>query len=147
MCNTGFSLLVPAGRLPVEPKMIWPWGFDAGNLAPMTAEALSPEENELIVADLRVEGRRIWFETIEKMQAMLDDYLKGYNTKRPHQERGMNGRTPIRAFTEGMPKTNHTQVTSQAKTAKLKAASGPLQMRSLSGEYRRCTSSAQSGLK
>ena len=63
LCNPGFSLLVPAGRLPGEPKMIWPWGFDAGNVGPMTADALSPEENELIVADLRVEGRRIWYET------------------------------------------------------------------------------------
>ncbi len=122
MCNPGFSLLVPAGRLPVEPKMIWPWGFDAGNVGPMTADALSPKEHEPIGADLRVEGRRIWFETIEEMQAVLDDCFKGYNTKRPHQGRGMNGRTPIRAFTEGMPKTSNTEVTSQTKTAKLKAA-------------------------
>jgi hypothetical protein len=46
---------------------------------------------------------------------VLDDYLEGYNTKRPHQGRGMNGRTPIRAFTEGMPKTSNTEVTSQTK--------------------------------
>ena len=39
------------------------------------------------------------------MQAVFDEYLECYNTKRPHQGRGMNGRTPIRAFTEGMPKT------------------------------------------
>ena len=50
-------------------------------------------------AAVRVEGRRTWFETIEEMQAVLDEYLEGYNTKRPHQGRGMNGRTPIRAFT------------------------------------------------
>jgi hypothetical protein len=56
------------------------------------------------------------------MQAVLDDYLEDYNTKRLHQGRGMNGRTPIRAFTEGMPKTSNTEVTSQTKTAKLKAA-------------------------
>ena len=56
------------------------------------------------------------------MQAVLDDYLEGYNTKRRHQGRGMNGRTPIRAFTEGMPKTNNTEATSQTKTAKLKVA-------------------------
>ncbi len=69
-----------------------------------------------------VEGRRTWFETIEEMQAVLDDYLEGYNTKRPHQGRGMNGRTPIRAFTKGTPKTSNTEVTSQTKTAKLKVA-------------------------
>ena len=94
----------------------------------------------LLDEHFRVEGRRTWFETIEEMQAVLDDYLAGYNTKRPHQGRGMNGRTPIRAFTEGMLKTSNTEVTSQTKTAKLKAALGLLQMRSLSGEYRRCTS-------
>jgi hypothetical protein len=44
------------------------------------------------------------------------------NTKRPHQGRGMNGRTPICAFTASMPKTSNTEVTSQTKTAKLKAA-------------------------
>ena len=76
----------------------------------------------LLDEHFRVEGRRTWFETIEEMQAVLDDYLEGYNTKRPHQGRGMNGRTPIRAFTEGMPKTSNTEVTSQTKTAKLKVA-------------------------
>jgi hypothetical protein len=34
----------------------------------------------------------------------------------------MNGRTPIRAFTDGMATTSNTEVTSQTKTAKLKAA-------------------------
>ncbi len=34
----------------------------------------------------------------------------------------MNERTPIRAFIEFMPKTSNTEVTSQTKTAKLKAA-------------------------
>jgi hypothetical protein len=56
---------------------------------------------------------------IDEIQAVLDDYLEGYNTKRPHQGRGMNGCSPIRAFTEGMPKASNTEVTSQTKTAKL----------------------------
>jgi hypothetical protein len=38
------------------------------------------------------------------MQAVLDDYLVGYNQRRPHQGRGMNGRTPTVAFAEGLPK-------------------------------------------
>jgi hypothetical protein len=50
------------------------------------------------------QGRRTWFETIEEMQAVLDDYLVGYNQRRPHQGRGMNGRTPATAFVEGLPK-------------------------------------------
>ena len=70
----------------------------------------------------RVEGRRNWFETIDEMQAVLDDYLAGYNTRRPHQGRGMNERTSIRAFSDGIPKTSNSEVTSQTNTAKLKAA-------------------------
>ena len=53
---------------------------------------------------------------------MPDDYLEGYNTRRPDKALGMYGRTPIRAFTDGMPKTSNTEVTSQTKTAKLRAA-------------------------
>jgi hypothetical protein len=86
----------------------------------------------LLDEHFRVEGRRTWFESIEKMQAVLNEYLEGYNIKRPHQGRGMNGRTPIRAVTEGMPKTSNTEVTSQTKTARLKAARCLLQMRFLS---------------
>lgn len=41
----------------------------------------------------RVEGRRTWFETIEEMQAVLDEWLATYNTKRPHQGRNMAGLT------------------------------------------------------
>jgi len=32
------------------------------------------------------------------MQTVLDQHLVEYNTKRPHQGRGMNGRTPITAL-------------------------------------------------
>lgn len=58
----------------------------------------------LLDEHFRVEGRRTWFDTVEEMQAVLDRYLQGYNDKRPHQGRGMNGRTPARAFKEGLPK-------------------------------------------
>ena len=58
----------------------------------------------LLDEHFRVEGRRTWFETIDEMQVVLDEYLVGYNTKRPHQGRGMNGRTPLAAFREGLPK-------------------------------------------
>jgi hypothetical protein len=43
-------------------------------------------------------------------------------TRRPHQGRGMNVRRPIHAFDDGMPKASNTEVTSQTKTTKLKAA-------------------------
>lgn len=56
----------------------------------------------LLDEHFRVEGRKTWFETIEEMQVVLDDYLVGYNQRRPHQGRGMKGRTPARAFREGL---------------------------------------------
>ncbi len=76
----------------------------------------------LLDEHFRVEGRHTWFEIIEEMQAVLDDYLEGDKTRRPHQGRGMNGRTPIRALNGGMPKISNTEVTSQTKTAKTKAS-------------------------
>lgn len=58
----------------------------------------------LLDEHFRVEGRRTWFETIEEMQTVLDTYLASYNTARPHQGRGMNGRTPAQAFVDGLPR-------------------------------------------
>ena len=43
-------------------------------------------------------------ETIEEMQRHLDAFLLRYDTKRPHQGRNMNGRTPQDAFTDSLPK-------------------------------------------
>lgn len=40
------------------------------------------------------------------VQKALDIWLVTYNTKRPHQGRGMNGRTPLKAFIDGLP-TRH----------------------------------------
>lgn len=56
----------------------------------------------LLDEHFRVEGRRTWFETIEEMQQVLDAYMDTYNQRRPHQGRGMNGRTPATVFTEGL---------------------------------------------
>jgi len=50
-------------------------------------------------------GRKKFYETVDEMQADLDAFLKTYNHARPHQGRGMNGRTPIRAFRDGVPKS------------------------------------------
>jgi hypothetical protein len=36
---------------------------------------------------------------------VLDAYLVGYNTRRPHQGRGMNGRTSAKAFCDGITRT------------------------------------------
>ena len=68
----------------------------------------------LLDEHFRVEGRRTWFETVEEMQAALDQYLVRYNTERPHQGRGMNGRTPWRAFLDRIPANdNLTEDTDQ----------------------------------
>ena len=37
------------------------------------------------------------------MQKELEDYLVRYNTQRPLQGLNMKGRTPARAFREGLP--------------------------------------------
>jgi len=57
----------------------------------------------LLDEHFRVEGRRTWFDTVEEMQTVLDAYMVTYNTKRPHQGRGMKGRTPAQVFTAGIP--------------------------------------------
>jgi transposase InsO family protein len=71
----------------------------------------------LLDEHFRVEGRRAWFETIAEMQTVLDQYLVEYNTKRPHQGRGMNGRTPIKAFVEGIRKEENPQPKPTKKAA------------------------------
>ncbi len=50
-----------------------------------------------------IKGRRTWFETVHEMQTSLDRYLESYNTKRPHQGHGMNGRTPFKAIRDDIP--------------------------------------------
>jgi hypothetical protein len=52
-------------------------------------------------AHLRVRGRTVWYETAEEMQKARDGYLLRYNAERPHQGRGMNGRTPLQASIDG----------------------------------------------
>jgi transposase InsO family protein len=65
----------------------------------------------LLDEHFRVEGRKTWFETVEVMQAVLDDYLDGYNQRRPHQGRGMNGRLPAHAFRDGLPSSAPSAIT------------------------------------
>jgi transposase InsO family protein len=71
----------------------------------------------LLDEHFRVEGRKTWFETIEEMQVVLDQYLVEYNAKRPHQGRGMNGRTPAKAFIEGIRKEENPQPKPTRKAA------------------------------
>ena len=57
----------------------------------------------LLDEHLRVQGRTVWHETVAEMQTALDAFLLRYNRERPHQGRGMNGRTPLQAFLDGRP--------------------------------------------
>ena len=50
-------------------------------------------------------GRTKFYEGISEMQTDLNAYLVTYNTRWPHQGRGMNGRTPAVVFARCLPKT------------------------------------------
>lgn len=50
----------------------------------------------------RLPGRAVWYEILDEMQIKLDNFLLRCNRDRPHQSRGMNGRTPPHAFLEGL---------------------------------------------
>jgi transposase InsO family protein len=52
----------------------------------------------LLDEHLRVAGRKKWYETVEEMQIDFEEYIQKYNYSRPHQGRGMEGRTPYQAF-------------------------------------------------
>lgn len=47
----------------------------------------------LLDEHFRLKGREKFYESVAEMQADLEAYLVIYNTKRPHQGRGMNGMT------------------------------------------------------
>ena len=64
-----------------------------------------------------VGGRRTCFETIEEMQEVLDAYVMSDNTERPHRGRGMTGRTPAKAFRDGIPKTSRKDGKTDLKPA------------------------------
>ena len=58
----------------------------------------------LLDKHFRIQGRKKFYESIDEMQKDLDTYLAHYNTKRPHQGRNMNGKTPHQAFKACLPK-------------------------------------------
>ena len=71
----------------------------------------------LLDEHFRVMGRKKFYETVDEMQADLDAYLVRYNTRRPHQGRNMKGRTPARAFRDGLPKPTPTKEDKMKKAA------------------------------
>jgi transposase InsO family protein len=84
---------------------------------PQSNDIVERLHRTLLDEHFRVEGRKTWFETIEDMQVALDAYLVVYNTKRPHQGRGMNGRTPAKAFDQGIHKPARKEVKPDLMTA------------------------------
>lgn len=89
----------------------------------------------LLDEHFRVEGRKTWFETIDEMQRVLDDYLVGYNTSRPHQGRGMQGRTPLQAFRDAASANRRRN----PHTTPYPPPDNSLQRRYLSANNRLCT--------
>ena len=57
----------------------------------------------LLDEHFRIQGRIKFYESLEEMQTDLDSYLHIYNYERSHQGRNMNGKTPHKAFIEGIP--------------------------------------------
>ncbi len=51
-------------------------------------------------------GRKKFYETVDEMQKDLDAWLVHYNTERPHQGRGMKGRTPAQGLHRRAPQTH-----------------------------------------
>ena len=62
-------------------------------------------------------GRKKFYDSIEAMQNDLDAYLITYNTQRPHQGRGMKGRTPAEVFVRCLPKPKKPKEDKMKKAA------------------------------
>lgn len=71
----------------------------------------------LLDEHFRIKGRQKWYETLDEMQADLDEYLRHYNHERAHQGRNMNGRTPSQAFLEGLPGRKKSKEKASQKAA------------------------------
>jgi transposase InsO family protein len=71
----------------------------------------------LLDEHLRVQGRTVWHETVDEMQKALDAFLARYNHERPHQGRGMDGRTPSQAFKDGLSVNPETRNMPEAQAA------------------------------
>jgi transposase InsO family protein len=71
----------------------------------------------LLDEHFRIMGRKKFYESTDEMQKDLDAYFLHYNTKRPHQGRNMNGKTPYEVFLQGIPKNTNSAQTKEVKKA------------------------------
>ncbi len=68
----------------------------------------------LLDEHLPIQGRKTWYEDLPQLQTDLDAFLKTYNNDRPHQGRGMKGRTPATVFAAGIKPQPESKTTSAA---------------------------------
>ncbi len=78
-------------------------GSRATGTAPRSGESQSDylvklQHHSLLAEHLRIMRRKTFHESIEARQKALDAHLVHSNTERPHQGRGMKGRTPADVF-------------------------------------------------
>ena len=71
----------------------------------------------LLDEHFRIMGRKKFYESTDEMQKDLDAYLVRYNTERPHQGRGMNGKTPAEVFVRCLPKPTNKKETKMKSAA------------------------------
>ena len=62
-------------------------------------------------------GRKKFCDSIEAMQKDLDAYLVRYNIERPHQGRGMKGRTSAEVCVRCLPKSKTPREDKMKKAA------------------------------
>ncbi len=71
----------------------------------------------LLDEHFRVQGRKKWYESVDEMQKDLDRYFHSYNNERAHQGRNMKGRTPYKAFLDGIRKGDKIEAKKKVKKA------------------------------
>ena len=70
--------------------------------SPRTNGFVERMNRTLLDEHFRIKGREKWYETVEEMQADLDEFLHFYNHKRSHQGYRLKGRTPIQALKDAL---------------------------------------------
>jgi transposase InsO family protein len=116
LSDNGREFCGRADRHPYELFLQLEPAMDIAEIEHRTTKVRRPQSNgfverlhrTLLDEHFRVKGRTTWYESVDAMQTDLDAYLVEYNTQRPHQGRGMDGRIPLAAFKAGIPKRKKT---------------------------------------
>jgi transposase InsO family protein len=70
----------------------------------------------------RVAFRKKLYASLEELQADLDEYMRHYNTERPHQGRWCYGKTPMQTFVDAIPLAKEKNLTRRSETSEMEAA-------------------------